>query len=207
MKLLALIPARGGSVRIPRKNIKELCGKPLVVWSIDSALESKLIDKVLVSTDDSSIGSIVANNGADVLYRPSDLSDADASLQPVIFHAVSKYPMFDAVVVLNPTSPIRIHGLVDKCIRRFVADGCDELVTGFYSVERAYPHPDIASHLLLPHFVFNGSVRILTKELVLSGKPFGDNITMFETGNIYNHEVDTMDDYDDMVDRIRRLGL
>lgn len=86
---IAVIPARGGSKRIPRKNIKQFCGKPMIAWSIEAAKTSGLFDHVIVSTDDAEIASVANQWGAEVPYvRPADLSDDHVGTGPVIKHAV-----------------------------------------------------------------------------------------------------------------------
>lgn len=85
---LAVIPARGGSKRIPRKNIKPFCGKPMIAWSIEAALASGCFDTVIVSTDDAEIAEVARHYGADVPFmRPAELSDDYAGTVPVIRHA------------------------------------------------------------------------------------------------------------------------
>jgi pseudaminic acid cytidylyltransferase len=87
---LAVIPARGGSKRIPRKNIKPFCGKPIIVWSIEAAKQSQCFDRIIVSTDDAEIAQVAQANGAEVPFmRPPELSDDHAGTIPVIAHAVS----------------------------------------------------------------------------------------------------------------------
>jgi N-acylneuraminate cytidylyltransferase len=87
---MAVIPARGGSKRIPRKNIKDFCGKPMIEWSIHAAIESDCFDRVLVSTDDDEIAEISVKAGAEVPFvRPPELSDDYAGTVPVIAHAVA----------------------------------------------------------------------------------------------------------------------
>lgn len=86
---IAVIPARGGSKRIPRKNIKEFCGKPMIAWAIDAALQSRLFDHVIVSTDDDEIADIAKNCGAETPFvRPDELADDITPTVPVIAHAV-----------------------------------------------------------------------------------------------------------------------
>lgn len=120
MSLLALIPARGGSKGIPRKNIKELCGKPLIAWSIEIAHESDSVDKVVVSTDDEEIAEIALNYGAEVPFlRPLELAqDETPGIDPVL-HALNKLPKFDMLLLLQPTSPLRtasdIDGIIKMC--------------------------------------------------------------------------------------------
>jgi N-acylneuraminate cytidylyltransferase len=86
---LAVIPARGGSKRIPRKNIRDFCGKPMIAWSIESAIASKCFDRIIVSTDDEEIAETAKAYGAEVPFmRPLDLSDDFTVTLPVIAHAV-----------------------------------------------------------------------------------------------------------------------
>lgn len=86
---LAIIPARGGSKRIPRKNIKPFCGKPMIAWSIEAALKSECFDKIIVSTDDQEIAKIAIEHGASVpFFRPAELSDDQTGTIPVIRHAI-----------------------------------------------------------------------------------------------------------------------
>jgi len=86
---LAVIPARGGSKRIPRKNIKEFCGKPMIAWAIEAAMDSKCFDKVIVSTDDIEIAEVANQYGASTPFlRPSELSDDHTGTVAVIRHAV-----------------------------------------------------------------------------------------------------------------------
>ena len=86
---IAVIPARGGSKRIPRKNIKLFCGKPMIAWSIEAAVESGCFDRVIVTTDDAEIAAVAKEWGADVPFmRPPELSDDFAGTIPVIAHAV-----------------------------------------------------------------------------------------------------------------------
>ena len=88
---VAIIPARGGSKRIPRKNIKEFCGKPMIAYSIEAALQSKLFDRVIVSTDDEEIAAVAKKYGAEVPFmRPKELSDDYTATIPVIAHAIEE---------------------------------------------------------------------------------------------------------------------
>jgi N-acylneuraminate cytidylyltransferase len=110
MKRLAVIPARGGSKRIPRKNIKEFCGKPMIAWSIEAALESKCFDHVIVSTDDREIAEVAQQYGAEVpFFRPEELADDHTATRPVINHAIeeaaSRWGMPDYVCCIYATAP------------------------------------------------------------------------------------------------------
>ncbi len=108
MRILAIIPARGGSKGIPRKNIKPLAGKPLIGWTIDIAKRVKSIDRIVVSTEDAEIASIATKLGADVPFlRPVELSTDDTpSIAPVL-HALEILQDYEWVMLLQPTSPLR----------------------------------------------------------------------------------------------------
>jgi N-acylneuraminate cytidylyltransferase len=107
---IAVIPARGGSKRIPRKNVKEFDGKPLIAWSIEAALKSGCFSKVLVSTDDQEIAAVAEKWGAEVpFFRPTELSDDYVSTLPVISHAVrwldKNDRFYDYVCCIYATAP------------------------------------------------------------------------------------------------------
>ena len=114
----ALIPARGGSKRIPRKNLIGFCGKTLVVWSIEQALASMGIDKVYVSSEDSDILDCAVLNGAEVVLRPDELAHDDSTLEDVIVHFLKEVPT-NILVVLQPTSPLRLPKDIDSAIEFF----------------------------------------------------------------------------------------
>lgn len=135
MKNLAIIPARGGSKGIPWKNIKQLAGKPLIAWSIEQALHSKSIDKVLVSTDCPEIAAVAKRYGADVPYmRPAELANDKAATEPVLIHAVEWLQLNegytpDNVVLLQCTSPIRFSNAIDNAVDLFVREQADSLLS------------------------------------------------------------------------------
>ncbi|WP_061222756.1 cytidylyltransferase domain-containing protein [Leptospira weilii] len=116
-KILGLIPARGGSKGIPRKNIKFIAGKPLIVWTIEAALKSKYLASIVVSTDDPEIAEVAKQTGASVPFlRPSELAtDYSSGIDPVL-HALDNLPEFDYVMLLQPTSPLRTSTDIDDCI-------------------------------------------------------------------------------------------
>ena len=131
-KILAIIPARGGSKGIPMKNVMLLAGKTLMVYSIEHALNTPAIDRVVVSTDNHSIGKIAHDNGAEVIMRPDDISGDFASTESAMLHVLDKLFMDegydpDFVVLLQPTSPIRGKHHISKAIRKLISDGSDSL--------------------------------------------------------------------------------
>jgi len=123
-KILALITARGGSKGIPRKNIKLLGGKPLLCWTIDAALQSKTIDRLILSSEDEEIVKIARNAGCEVPFiRPEYLAGDKTSSMDVIMHALGKVEdVFDYLLLLQPTSPFRsskdIDGIVTSCLEQ-----------------------------------------------------------------------------------------
>ena len=92
---LAIIPARGGSKRLPRKNILDLCGKPLISWSIEAALKSKYISKVVVSSDDEEILNISSNFGADIIKRPYELANDTATTFDTVKHTINNLEKYN----------------------------------------------------------------------------------------------------------------
>ena len=119
-KILAFIPARGGSKGIPNKNIKLFNGKPLIQWTIKSALKSKLINKVIVSSDSKKILSLSKKFGADVILRPKNISGDLATTASAIKHYIKNTKeSFDTIVLLSPTSPLRKKKDIDNAIKEF----------------------------------------------------------------------------------------
>lgn len=113
---LAVIPARGGSKRLPRKNVLDLAGKPLIVWSIEAGLESNYIDKVIVSSDDDEILDIAQKCGSSTTKRPDELASDTATSFDAIKHTVENMDRYDYVVLLQPTSPLRTAEQIDEAI-------------------------------------------------------------------------------------------
>lgn len=103
---ICIIPARGGSKRIPRKNIKDFCGKPMLARAIETAKTSGLFDKILVSTDDNEIANIARQNNADVIERPAQLADDYATTVAVIRHAVQNFAENTNICCLYPCTPL-----------------------------------------------------------------------------------------------------
>ena len=121
--ILGLIPARGGSKGLPRKNIKPLLGKPLIAWTIEQALASKYLDRVVVSTDDKEIAEISKKYGAEVPFmRPKELAKDNAKGIDVVLHAIDwlkendNRKQYDLIILLQPTSPLRTTEDIDKAI-------------------------------------------------------------------------------------------
>ncbi|MCK5044565.1 acylneuraminate cytidylyltransferase family protein [Candidatus Parcubacteria bacterium] len=124
-KIIAIIPARGGSKGLPKKNTRALAGKPLIAWSIEQALKSKYIDTLIVNTDSEEIAGIAKKYGAEVPFlRPKKLAQDKSSIYDVIFHTLDWFKKngseFDIVILLEPTSPLRKKDDIDNAIKLFL---------------------------------------------------------------------------------------
>lgn len=133
-RILGLIPARGGSKRIPRKNIRPLDGRPLIAWTIEAARGARLLDRVAVSTDDEEIAAVSREYGAEVPFmRPAELASDTATGSNVILHAVRTLrdmgERYDYVVSLQPTSPLRSAGDIYSAIELLLEKQADCVIS------------------------------------------------------------------------------
>jgi CMP-N,N'-diacetyllegionaminic acid synthase len=126
---LAIIPARGGSKRLPRKNILNLAGKPLIAWSIEAGLNSEYIDKVIVTSDDDDILEISRKFRADIIKRPDELASDTATTFDVIKHVTDNIETFDYIVLLQPTSPLRNEKHLNEAIELLEDKKADAVVS------------------------------------------------------------------------------
>lgn len=142
---LAVIPARGGSKRIPHKNIKDFCGKPIIAWSIEAALGSGCFDRVIVSTDDAKIAEVARRWGAEVPFvRPAELSDDFVGTAPVVRHAIEWFAEqgihFEQVCCIYATAPFVTADDIRRGLDILIASGGDYAisVTSFsFPIQRA----------------------------------------------------------------------
>ena len=211
--ITALIPARGGSKTLPAKNIKEFAGKPLIIHSIEYALESKFVDEVVVSTDDSKISKISRDAGAAIIKRPDELSTDTATTESSVEHYLnsrSKKP--DIIVLLQATSPLRPKNSLDEAITYFIKEKFDSLLSisqthrFFWRVKEdktAYAEYDYLNRPrrqdLQPvdmRFIENGSLYIFTREhFEKTGNRLGGKIGYVEWPEDYSMEIDTEIDF------------
>ena len=126
---LAIIPARGGSKRLPRKNILNLCGKPLISWSIEAGLKSKYIDKVVVSSDDTEILNISNELKVQVIKRPDELASDTSTSFDAVKHAIDNLESYEYILLLQPTSPLRNENHIDKAIEFLEEKNADAVVS------------------------------------------------------------------------------
>jgi len=193
LRFLGVIPARGGSKGIPRKNIKPIAGKPLIAWSIQAAKSSRLLDDFVVSTDDARIAAIAKKYGAKVINRPRRLATDTATTVSVLQHVLSEMKA-DNIILLQPTSPVRDPGLIDRCIRRFKASKADNLGTGFICKFMEYGSYTKRRQELKGFFYDDGNVYVVRSNLIRRGKMHGRRVERMEISREQNFEID--DEFD-----------
>jgi N-acylneuraminate cytidylyltransferase/CMP-N,N'-diacetyllegionaminic acid synthase len=142
--ILGVIPARGGSKGVPRKNIAQLCGKPLIEHIFESARRSKYINRLVLSTEDDEIAQVARSKGIEVPFmRPFELATDTASSISVIKHALRYFDdsnlRFDGVISLQPTNPFTTTETIDRAIKLWLDTGCDSITT-VSEVTRAHPY-------------------------------------------------------------------
>ena len=157
---IAIIPARGGSKRIPRKNIKDFFGKPIIAYSIQAAIESKLFDKIIVSTDDEEIANIAKNYGAEILKRPKELADDFTPTIPVIAHAIEStckdINSIEAVCCIYATAPFVQAEYIQKAYKKLLtckSDYCFSATSFAFPIQRAIKLQNDSVEMFYPeHF-------------------------------------------------------
>ena len=212
-KILAIIPARGGSRGIPNKNIKLFNGKPLIHWTIKSAKRSKLIDKVVVTSDSLKILSISKKLGAEIVLRPKKISGDTASTESAIDHCLKKLKnSFEIIVLLSPTSPIRKNSDIDNAIKKFKTkklDSCfsvsilsDFLIWKFNKINKKFESINYnfqnrgLRQNRKPNYVENGSIYVFKSDLFFKKKNrLGGNIGVYFMDLWQSFELDNKSDW------------
>jgi N-acylneuraminate cytidylyltransferase len=216
MRILGIIPARGGSKGVPGKNIKLLGDIPLLAYTVQSALASQLLTKVILSTDCPSIAAVAEQYAIEVPFlRPETLATDTASSIAVVQHAVSylekQGEFFDGICLLQPTSPFRTKGFIDLAIQKFIQEEVDALVS-------VLPVP----HELNPHWIFEpnekgllqiatGDKEIITRRQDLPPAFFRDGsiyitkTSVIKTGSFYGIKLSYIENHPDFYVNIDRL--
>jgi CMP-N,N'-diacetyllegionaminic acid synthase len=215
MRVVAFIPARGGSKGIVEKNIKNLAGKPLIAWSIEQARASKLIDRVIVSTDSLEIAEISKQYGAEVPFiRPEEISGDDATTESAMLHCCEylhkRKELPELFMLIQATSPIRSDGQFDDAIREFEKNEYDSLLTvskshrftwkdkikpiSSYDFKNRPRRQDIKDKD--QEYLETGSFYIVkTKMLMESKNRLVGKIGLFETQEDESYEIDSLIDF------------
>lgn len=212
MKTLIVIPARGGSKRIPRKNVRIMCGKPLIVYSIENARSLRdFIDvDVCVSTDDEELLSIVERRGVDVVRRPAHLATDKVTLDPVIYHAVlemekSKECKYDTVITMQATSPTLKAETVRAAIGFFEKSEYDTIISAMNKPHLSWGEKDgkivknyekrLNSQELPANYLETGGFLITRRECVSENGRIGEKVNIFEISEDEAVDIDTYSDW------------
>lgn len=222
MEILGIIPARGGSKRIPGKNTKLVGGKPLIAWTIEAAKQSKL-SRVIVSTDDPQIARTAKRYGAEVPFlRPTDLAGDKLGIEPVLLHALEwlakeegYYP--DAIALLMPTSPLRQAKHINEAIKIFIKEKPDSVVSVIEARANQNPHWVLKknnknecvlftgqpltkiitrSQDLPPCYSRNDMIYLLNPANLKAKTPnlYGKKVELYVMDDFYNADINTPED-------------
>ncbi|MCM1371298.1 MAG: UDP-2,4-diacetamido-2,4,6-trideoxy-beta-L-altropyranose hydrolase [Clostridium sp.] len=210
MKILAVIPARGGSKGIPRKNIKFIAGKPLIYYSINNALNCKYITDVVVTTDDHEIASIAKMYGAKTIMRGEELSADDVTLDPVIYDAtvkmenISNYK-YDIVITLQPTSPLLTISTLDNALKYFIDNSYDTVISAVNSPHLAWGKNNngffpmyqkrLNRQQLPPYYLEAGAFLISNRYYVTENSRMGEKISIYEMPDVEAVDIDNISDW------------
>lgn len=217
IKILAIIPARGGSKGIPNKNMREVGGKPLMVWTIEAALKSKFITKTIVSSDSDAILEIAKKNHAQVIKRPSELATDTARTEPVMTHVINelikKGEVYDYVMLLQPTSPLRTTEDINAAIQMLLKSDATALISvyeaqhhplkAFTANEKGYLNglvnnefPFLPRQELPKAFYPNGAIYLIKTEVFLeTNRLFTDKTIAFEMSAEKSIDIDNFEDF------------
>lgn len=211
-KILGIIPARGGSKGLPEKNIKKIAGKPLIAWSIEEALKSEHIDKLIVSTEDKKIAKIARQYNGEVMKRPKKLAKDNSPVMDAVKDTLRKLRkenyIPDIIIILQPTSPLRTVITLDSAVETFLKniDQYDSLIPLFPTEGKI---GKIKNGLYLPSYTLGenrqrikrvyrecGTIFILKADLIYQEKGFGRKIYPFIIKDYKESiDIDTIDDF------------
>lgn len=218
MRLLAIIPARGGSKGVPRKNVRAVAGRPLIAYSIAAARQSRMLDRIVVSTEDAEIAAISRELGADVRLRPAALAQDDTPTRDVLHHVAAELESenyySDAVVTLQPTSPLRTARHIDEAVALFTADQKADSLVSVVEVphvfrpqslmrptEEGYLVPYLDGPVVTrrqdkaPVFARNGAAIYITRRSRLAEYVFGGRLIAYVMDAESSLDIDTVDDF------------
>jgi N-acylneuraminate cytidylyltransferase len=211
---IAIIPARGGSKGIPKKNIVNLAGRPLIAWSIEQAKSSQLVDIVFVSTDDDEIAEISQKYGAEIVKRPPKLATDTSSSEDALLHAIDyveceKNNTVNLVIFLQATSPVREKDDIDNAVRKYLSEKADSLFScmriedyfiwqnkegSYCSVNYDYRNRRLRQSIE-PRYLENGSIYVFSPELIRNERNrLGGKIAIYEMPFWKSFQVDDRDD-------------
>ena len=220
MRILAVVPARGGSKSVPRKNIAEIAGRPLIAYTVQEALKVSAITDLVVSTDDDEIGAVALSLGAQVPFlRPAELATDHAQSAPVLKHCLLHMEtlhsaLYDAVLMLQPTTPLRRAEHIERAVQIMRDSDC-ESVASVVSVEGNHPFrmkrlignrlinyieqgfEDMRPRQVLPAvYIRNGAIYLSRRDLVAKrGRIVGEHCLGFEMSPEESINIDNRLDF------------
>ena len=211
-KILVVIPARGGSKGIPRKNIRLLADKPLISYAINIAKSSNYVDDVVVSTEDSEIALIAEKSGASVIMRPMELAGDRIPLDPVVFDATVQkekqaFDEYDIVITVQPTSPLLKVETLDKAIEKFEDFGIDTVISvvddrrlswAYNEADnRFFPlyHERLNRQYLPLEYKETGSIFATRRAFLTPNSRLGNNIDLIEISHEESIDIDSYEDW------------
>lgn len=214
-KVLAIIPARGGSKGLPKKNIIDLAGKPLIAWTIEASLGSKYITKTIVSSDSDEILEVVKNYNTDILKRPIEFASDTSSSEVVVKHVLETLDeKYDYIILLQPTSPLRTTVDIDNAFEQLFSSDATALISvceydnkilkAFKENEFGYiegisnnKYPFVRRQDLPKTYMSNGAIYIIKIDKFLENKSFfTDKTISFIMDEIKSLDIDTKEDLD-----------
>ena len=210
MRILAVIPARGGSKGIPRKNIRLLAGKPLIDYSIRTARHCSAITDIVLTTDSVEIADLAQQYGADIVLRPPELATDEATLDPVVYHAVCemeerKGTAYDVVITLQPTTPLLCAETLAKGLEYFCTGVWDTVLSVvnkprlFWEKQGDEIVPLYTQRRnrqnMRPQYLETGAFLITRRAFVTEGGRIGRHVSVFETGEDESIELRTPNDW------------
>lgn len=221
-KILAVIPARGNSKGIPRKNIRLLNGKPLISYAIKTALRSKAINKVIVSTEDEEIAEVAKLYGAEAIRRPEELAGDATPLDPVICHAVKVIEnkeniKYDLVITIQPTSPLLTFKTLNKAIETIIRGDYDTLIPVKDKTALSWTKKDkkfipiykkrVNRQYLDPIYQEIGTPLICKREIIDSGSRIGEKVIIFEVPKEEGIDIDNNQEWQVAENLLKRMRI
>lgn len=210
MRIIAIIPARGGSKGIPKKNIRLMNGKPLISYVINAVKNSRYITDIVVSTDSQEIADVAKQYGADIVWRGEALSGDFVTLDPVIYDAVIKKEketgeVFDIVITIQPTSPLLKTETLDEAVEAFIRDNVDTMISVVnkphlsWKQENGIVIPNYVERKnrqeLPPEYWETGAFVISKRDIVSEKTRIGANTSVFEVSEQESIDIDDKNDW------------
>ena len=212
-QVIAIILARGGSKGIPRKNVLDFAGHPLVAWTVIQAKLSKEVDEVYISSDSDEILEIAEKYGAKIIKRPAEISGDSAKSEEAIIHALSILGADqEMIIMLEPTAPLRKANDIDNCIKMFRNEGWDSCFSGALLQDFLLWKKDKNGNLnslnydyknqgprqeRQPDYVENGAIFVFKPEIMVNEKNrFGGKIGLFPNNFWQSFEIDDPEDWE-----------